>query len=304
MLVLAFTMHSGAGTAAGNGHTADASSARLESGSHGGAAGQPDAVTACSLQRGEERRVTGVVDGDTLVLDDGREVRLTGIQAPKLPLGRSGFAAWPLAEDARSRLEELALGAVVQLRYGGARGDRHGRVLAHVFVYDMGGEIWLQQRMLAEGFARVYTFKDNRACGGALYSAERAARAAGAGIWANPFYAIRDAADTGGLDRLSGSFELVEGKVQSAALVRGRLYLNFGDDYRSDFTVTVGERDVRIFLQDQVWAALLQTEGETGPPLDRLSGMQLRVRGWLSRRNGPEITATHPEQIEFTGNQD
>ena len=41
--------------------------------------------------------VAEVVDGDTLILADGTEVRLVGIQAPKLPLGRKGFRAQPLA---------------------------------------------------------------------------------------------------------------------------------------------------------------------------------------------------------------
>src|SRR3546814_13272833 len=40
-----------------------------------------------------------VIDGDTLVLADEREVRLVGIQTPKLPLGRAGFEAWPLAGE-------------------------------------------------------------------------------------------------------------------------------------------------------------------------------------------------------------
>jgi endonuclease YncB( thermonuclease family) len=43
-----------------------------------------------------------VTDGDTLILDDGRTVRLVGIQAPKLPLGRAGFPTWPLAPSRRS----------------------------------------------------------------------------------------------------------------------------------------------------------------------------------------------------------
>lgn len=258
----------------------------------------------CSLQAGEDVRIVSVVDGDTLVLDDGREVRLKGIQAPKLPLGRSGFEAWPLADEAKARLEALADGRPAQLRYGGARGDRHGRVLAHVFVRQAGQDVWLQQGMLDEGLARVYTFKDNRACVTELLIAERGARAAGRGIWSDPFYAIRDAADVDGLNRFLGRFEIVEGAVQSAALVRGRLYLNFGEDYRSDFTVTVGERDIRIFLQDERWSGLLQGGEERSRALERLNGKQLRVRGWLSRNNGPEIVATHPEQIEFTEYQD
>ena len=37
---------------------------------------------------------------DTVVLTTGRQVRLVGSQAPKLLLGRVGFTAWPLAEEA------------------------------------------------------------------------------------------------------------------------------------------------------------------------------------------------------------
>ena len=48
----------------------------------------------------EEARVVEVIDGDTVVLEDGRQVRLVGIQAPKLALGRPGFRAWPSARFA------------------------------------------------------------------------------------------------------------------------------------------------------------------------------------------------------------
>ena len=45
---------------------------------------------AAALEAGETARVVGVVDGDTVVLESGAVVRLVGIQAPKLPLGRPG----------------------------------------------------------------------------------------------------------------------------------------------------------------------------------------------------------------------
>ena len=53
----------------------------------------------------ETLKVAEIVDGDTLVLADKRQVRLVGIQAPKLPLGRAGFKAWPLAGAAKAVLE-------------------------------------------------------------------------------------------------------------------------------------------------------------------------------------------------------
>jgi endonuclease YncB( thermonuclease family) len=130
--------------------------------------------------------VTGVVDGDTVVLDTGAEVRMTGIQAPKLPLGRKGFRVWPLAREAKKALATLSLNQRVRLEYAGRRHDRWGRLLAHVHA----GDIWLQRDMLLQGLARVYTFPNNRKHAAALYTAERTARAARRGIWALDWYRI------------------------------------------------------------------------------------------------------------------
>lgn len=258
---------------------------------------QPSQAAPCDFAGSETVLVSGVIDGDTILLDDGREVRLTGIQAPKLPLGRSDFEAWPLSGEARKAIGAMVDGKRVTLRYGDARIDRHGRVLAQVFTAEKTGAIWVQSEMLKSGLARVYTFRDNRACAKELLAAESEARAAKRGIWSNPFYDIRDGADVASLERHTGSFELVEGAVISAALVRGRIYVNFGEDYQQDFTVTVAAPDAKLFLRDERWMSLLAAEN--GGDVSALAGRRLRVRGWIGLHNGPEIAVTHPEQIEF-----
>jgi endonuclease YncB( thermonuclease family) len=226
--------------------------------------------------------VVEIVDGDTLVLADGRQVRLVGIQAPKLPLGRPGFKAWPLAEEAKAALAELAMGRAVTLGYGGRRIDRHGRALAHLF--DESG-LWIQGALIDRGMARIYSFSDNRALVPEMLAREAAAREANQGIWALRAYAVRDAAAVP--ERLSG-FELVEGRVVEAATVRKRTYLNFGADWRSDFTVSLTSKVRKLF------------EAEGIDPLS-YQGKLVRVRGWLKSYNGPLIEATHPEQIEVIG---
>jgi endonuclease YncB( thermonuclease family) len=223
--------------------------------------------------------VTVVTDGDTVILADGREIRLVGIQAPKLPLGRAGFQAWPLAPESQRLLEDLTLGKRVDLGFGGRRGDRHGRVLAHLF--DAEGR-WIQGEMLTAGLARVYSFDDNRALVAEMLALEQTARAARRGIWADPFYAVRPAE---GAERWLGGFELVEGRVMAVGRGGGNTYLNFGADWHSDFTVVVSRRARRLFE-------------ELGIDLGSYTGKSLRVRGWLKSRNGPMIDATHPEQIE------
>ena len=231
------------------------------------------------LVAAETERVVEIVDGDTLILAGGRQVRLVGIQAPKLPLGRPGFKAWPLAEAAKAALSELTLGRAVTLAYGGRRVDRYGRALAHVF--DSAGT-WVQGEMLSRGLARVYSFADNRALIPELLARERAARAARRGIWGWRFYAVRDPE---GLERHLGGFELVEGRVLKVAIVRKRVYLNFGADWRSDFTVTIAPRTRRLFEAQGIDPRAYE-------------GRMVRVRGWLKSYNGPMIEASHPEQIE------
>ncbi|MEQ9557455.1 MAG: thermonuclease family protein [Rhodospirillales bacterium] len=234
---------------------------------------------------GEQAMVTAVVDGDTVFLDrdivGASQVRLTGIQAPKLPLGRVGFQEWPLAREAKAALEDILLNKPVQLFYGGARMDRHGRLLAHLTGQD---GAWAQGEMLTRGMARVYTFPDNRERAAEMYRLETAARAAGRGIWADPFYAVR-AADPDALAQDIDTFQIVEGRITDAADVRGVIYLNFGANWRTDFTVRIDRKAARLFKR----AGL-------GPETYR--GRHLRVRGWLKNWNGPMIEATHPEQIE------
>ena len=137
--------------------------------------------------------------------------------------------------------------------------------------------------MISLGMARVYTWSDNRSCAAELLARESQARAAQRGIWALPFYRIRKPAE---LDNEIDTFQLVEGRVVSAAVVRGRIFLNFGPDYRTDFTVTIAPQDMKFFRS-------------AGLDPRTLQGKTIRVRGWISLQNGPEIEATHPEQIEI-----
>ena len=111
------------------------------------------------LTAGETGQLRSVSDGDTLYLDSGLKVRLAAIQAPKLPLGREGFKAWPLGEESKAALEKLTKGKTLQLFYGGERRDRYDRALAQVYSLDGEGakNIWLQEEMVRLGMARVYT---------------------------------------------------------------------------------------------------------------------------------------------------
>ena len=243
-------------------------------------AGPDPTPLPAGLEPATAGQVSRIVDGDTVVLADGREIRMVGLQAPKLPLGRAGFEAWPLAAEAKAALGDLILGRKVRLAYGGRRSDRYGRKLAHVVRSSDG--LWVQAAMLRRGMARVYSFADNRAALRRLQAIETDARADGTGIWDHPYYRIRTVSEA---HNEIGSFQVVMGRVRETADVRGRVFLNFGQDWRTDFTVSIPPDATALF----------ETAG-----IDPLTykGRWIRVRGWIESYNGPMIEATHPEQIE------
>lgn len=114
---------------------------------------------------------------------------------------------------------------------------------------------------------------------------EDAARAERIGIWASPLYAIRSIDQT---SSLLNRFEIVEGQVLAADVVGGRVYLNFGPDWKIDFTVSIAPADARVFRRE-------------GIDMLALAGKRVRVRGWLRFYNGSVVDVTHPEQIELLG---
>ncbi len=224
-----------------------------------------------------------VTDGDIFrvdrAIDGATHVKLVGIQAPQRSNGRPDRFSWPLAEQARDTLAALILNQGVVLEFTGPRADRHGRLLAQVYRDD---GTWIQGEMLKRGMARVFTFADNRALAAEMLALEENARKRGLGIWSDRFYAVRTPEEAG---KDIGSFQLVEGRVMKAARVKSYAYLNFGEDWRTDFTVSVPVKHLRRFA-------------EAGLDLLALSGRVIRVRGWLKEYSGPMIDATHPEQIE------
>ena len=103
---------------------------------------------------------------------------------------------------------------------------------------------WVQGALLAVGLARVHSLVNDRVAVADMLAIERQARASRLGIWSQPDYRVRAAGEAEGGLR---SFQLVEGRVRAAAVVRGRGYLNFGEDWREDFTVSIAPRDRRRF---------------------------------------------------------
>ena len=233
-------------------------------------------IGACRFDILGAGTVAKVVDGRSFVLEDGREVRIAGIEIPSPPA--------PSGAAAKAALEAILLGRSVELRGPGLAIDRYGRTVA--FVEQAGRAVAVD--MLALGQARVGAQVGDTACAVELLSRERVARAAKLGLWGEPYYEVIEAGNGSQLRAARGHFTVVEGKVLSVRESGGTIYLNFGRRWSEALTVTISKRQERIF-------------SGAGVSPKRLENRAVRVRGWIEERNGPRIEAIRPEQIEVAG---
>jgi endonuclease YncB( thermonuclease family) len=245
-------------------------------------------VMACDgLTDGPTGTVQAVLDGNSVKLDSGIVVKLIGTQAPSPAGKRTGSTAEPLAAAAKAALAGLVQGKPVRLELDAEETDRYGRMEAELFLDDA-ASTWVEAALVGAGMARVEIGPRNRRCLAELLPDEAQARANGLGIWADPYYSVRNAAEPATLDGRVGHYELIEGEIVGTGEARGRDYLDFGQVWKTDLTATVEGKARTLFATAGI------------DPLT-LKGKRVRIRGWLQSRDGPLIDLGAPEQIEVLG---
>lgn len=127
----------------------------------------PGLATPCVVDR--------VADGDSFRCDDDTRVRLIGIDAPELDQG-------PIGREARAALRRLMpAGDTVWLEQDVVGTDQYGRILAYVWL--TGGDTLVNERMLDDGWAVLYTVPPNVKYADLLRKAANEARTNGTGLW-------------------------------------------------------------------------------------------------------------------------
>lgn len=91
-----------------------------------------------------EGMVARVIDGDTIVLENGETVRYIGIDAPETSRGRECFA-----DESTNYNKLLVEGKVVRLEKDVSERDRYGRLLRYVYVNDE----MVNRKLVLDGYA-------------------------------------------------------------------------------------------------------------------------------------------------------
>ncbi|MDB5492443.1 MAG: nuclease family protein [Micavibrio sp.] len=228
------------------------------------------------LRQTVNNRMINTIDGTTLHLQSGETVELSAIWIPQ------GAGYQPSDELVRAKqfLDSILMDndgdrnvTLYQTNLSGqGRINRLGHEMAHVVRKN--GNVWLQGALIANGLAQAWPTPVNPELAGRLYVLEDNARRAGLGMWAadSQYRMLNALDDMPNLDR----FAVIEGMVKSISMVSNVTYLNFGDDWKTDFTIGVSSPIRQVLLRNNV-------------DLQKLQGQNVRVRGWLRSYNGPYI---------------
>lgn len=235
-------------------------------------AASPDPASAapCAFDAQGEGRVADIVDGRSFHLNDGREIKLAGIEP--VSAGRATLATIIADRD-------------VTLRGVDDAPDRYGRQQAFAFLGS--AETSVQALLLQQGAALFSADVADRDCAAALLAAETEAREARKGIWATGSV-IKNAESPDDILTGIGRFTVVEGRVLSVRTAGATTYLNFGRSWTRGFAVTISRR-------------MMPAVANAGVAVKSLENKRIRVRGFVEARPGPRIEVARSGQIEVVG---
>ena len=212
---------------------------------------------------GEPVLVREVIDGDSLVLQDGTQVRIIGINATEVWADPHPA---PYSRRARRHTRRLLHGSGhrVRLYPGNERHDRYGRLLAHV-VLDSGLD--LGEELLLAGLAAAVYIPPNTYRAECYRRAERRARSHHRGLWSveDPFHR---------------RFQVIEGKIRHFQRGQGSM------------VVYIGAQKLPVAIVTSQWQPDVKEFN-----LSNLYGRKIRASGWLNRRG--HLIVRHPLAFEF-----
>lgn len=222
--------------------------------------------------------VRHIHDGDTLILEDERRLRLLGFNTPEIE--RRERPAEPLGAQARERLVQWveSSGRRIRLQYDSEGKDRYGRTLAHAFLED-GRSI--AELMLQEGLATSLIIPPNLKHAACYAETEHKARVQQRGVWALPSY---QPADLEKLQNYRDRYTVLRSRVLALEHDAKGFIIWLGT-YENTVRVYIASDDLELFPQKR---------------LKTLVGRQVEVRGWLHRRDKVwTMQLRHPGEFDI-----
>lgn len=239
---------------------------------------QEQDIDFSSLKPDRTITIAKIIDGKLIEARDGTIIRLSEVEIP------TTYKNNEFDIQAKELLEKAAKGKQARLyvTQNPKRGriNRFGHSMAHIVIKN---GPHLQSLLVSKGVARALGSPDNYEMNEQLNATESLAIKDQKGVWKDLFFSIKNPDN---IERFLNSYQIAEGTIVSAASRSNRIYLNFGEDWKEDFTVSIAPERRKEFSRLNL------------NPLDWV-GKKIRVRGWVEKYNGPYVDILHPSRIEL-----
>jgi len=216
--------------------------------------------------------VKKVYDGDTVLLSDGRKIRLLGINTPEIEHAHQ--AAQAGGDLAQHWLTQQLLNTRVRLEFDLEKRDNYKRHLAHLFT-EQG--LHLNREIVRLGYASTSIYPPNLKYVAELLAAQQKAETGRLGIWQYSEYSPKFTSELSSKNKQG--WQRIVGRVLRIKNTAKSSYLKLTDNF-----------DVRIKREHLQYFDSLAL----------LKGKEIEVRGWVNKyKNGFSMLAKHPGVIKI-----
>lgn len=125
-----------------------------------------------------EFKVTRVIDGDTVEIEEGQKIRYIGIDTPETVHPDKDVQCF--GKEASSKNTEFVMGKSILLEKDVSEADKYGRLLRYVYV----GDVFVNDFLVREGYAKSSSFPPDVKHQDKFREAEQEARQNNRGLWA------------------------------------------------------------------------------------------------------------------------
>lgn len=234
----------------------------------------PSVSADCSSNQFDEHGIVKqVYDGDTVKLTNGKKIRLIGINTPEMNY-KTGNPE-PFAKKAKLFLQQKVLKQRIGLRFGSDKKDRHGRLLAHIFLND---KLNLQQALLKNGLAVNIAIPPNLWQQDCYLEAEKDARKLNKGIWKNHSRNIIDAKQ---IKPTQTGFQFVRGTISKIHFNKNTIWLKLSNK----MSLRIHKKNLTYFQNMNI---------------EQLKNKQILARGWVIRyKKRYHMSIGHPNALQI-----
>lgn len=128
-------------------------------------------------------KVTRVIDGDTIEIENKEKVRYIGIDTPETKHPQKGVECF--GKEASEKNKKLVEGKEVKLEKDVSETDKYGRLLRYVFIKQEATStpLFVNEYLVAEGYASAATFPPDVRYQDLFIKAQQKAQQENKGLW-------------------------------------------------------------------------------------------------------------------------